>query len=250
MKLGTCMKFISLGIVLGVFLVGCGGGENTTPPPAPAAPAAGAAASGAPPKIALNSEAGRTIAPGALDLAALKLLGSEGFPGSRVDPFALLASERKYETSQATARLLDEAGGMFELLADTTVKDDPADTTPTTIPAPVGLRLAGVILANGVAALLEFEGRIIEIRPGMTIPGTDWKVASIDAEKAVLRRDGNVLPREVVVPLASRLDVGGGGGGGNAGGGNAGADGGRGGGDPRGNRGGGGGNGQGSAEDR
>jgi len=250
MKLLNSMKFLSLGLILGIALTGCGGGEDTTPPPAPAAPTtSGAATGGAAPKIALNSEAGRTLQPGALDMAALKQLGSETFSGSRPDPFALLASERKFETSQATARLLDEAGGMFALLADTTEKDDPADAAPITVPAPPGLRLAGVILANGVAALLEFEGRIIEIRPGMTIPGTEWKVASIDSEKAVLRREGNVLPREVVVPLASRLDVGGGGGGnagGNAGGGNASEGRGR-GGDPRG---GGGGNAQGSPEDR
>lgn len=243
-----------------LFVAGCGGGdssaESTTPAnPAPAAgsaiPAGGPDAAGAgavavgAPSLAnlpadmrgfkLTAEAGVPIEGSTTpDMKELLALAGQLKTQPRSDPFALLAVEKKYETSQTAERLMADFGGFSDLLADTTEKVDENDGVPISEPAPPGLRLAGVILANGVAALLEFNGRLLEIRPGMTIPGTEWVVVSIDNEKAVLRRPGNKLPKEIVVPLASRSEIGGaaaGGGTQNGGGsGQAGEDGGGGGG--------------------
>ncbi len=195
-------------------LIGCGGGSDTattTTPPGPATP-------GAPPvlapgqRYAFKSDAGITLDQSAPDMTELRELAGSKVGEPRKDPWSLLASETKFESTQTVARLMEGLGGFSDLYAPTTEQVDPNEGTPRIVPAPPGLRLAGIILANGVAALLEINGRLVEIRPGTRLNNGEWVVVSIDNEKAVLRRTTKDLPHEIVVPLASRLDVGGGGG--------------------------------------
>lgn len=131
--------------------------------------------------------------------------------GRRSDPFALLGPEAAFERAQQMERVQSEFGGFFP-----TLFEEPAPSPEETIvvePQPYR-RLAGVLLGNGVAALIQMEdGRVFEIVPGSVIPGTNWVVISIDAERAILRRPGNRLPKEIIVRLGPRAEnfMGGGG---------------------------------------
>lgn len=141
--------------------------------------------------------------------------------GHRVDAFGLLAVERQFENSQMAARLLSESGGFR---TDFEPPSDESEAPPVVEPLPAW-RLAGVVIGDGVAALLDMGGgKVIDIRPGMKIPDTDWVVVSIDPERAVLRREGKALPKYFTVPLQDTIpqgvDQGNQGGGGAGGGGN------------------------------
>jgi hypothetical protein len=73
------------------------------------------------------------------------------------------------------------------------------------------------VVGDSVLALIDMGNGTTElIRPGQRIPGSEWTVVSIDEEKAILRRGGNRLPRQVTVRL--ELPPPGFGGGGNTGG--------------------------------
>lgn len=136
--------------------------------------------------------------------------------GVRSNPFSLLGVERTFHFEQQTERLLATFGGWEPFDVPEEILDDPIIIEP--LPR---WRLSGVIIGNGVLALLDTGTTVYEIRPGMTIPGTEWRVASIDDERAILVRDGNKLPREFQVDLQGSIDgaLGGGGlGGGNTGG--------------------------------
>jgi uncharacterized membrane protein YgcG len=138
--------------------------------------------------------------------------------GRRANPFALTADEIAFDKSQASERLLAEDGDFgarFEL---------PEDKGPTIVveePQPYR-RLSGVVIGDAVYAILEENGVSFIVRPGQRLPNSQWRVASIDRDKAVLIRDGDVLPKEVEVRLETAPPGFGGqgaGGGGAAGGG-------------------------------
>lgn len=138
--------------------------------------------------------------------------------GRRGDPFHMLLPECDFDSSQLAERLIGEAGyvGYFE------IPDAATGAGPAIIVEPLPLwRLSGVILSDGVCALLDTGDRTIPIRPGVQVEGTDWTVVSISADKAVLRRRGK-SPSEFVVPLQGRMNPAAGGvvprGGGNQGG--------------------------------
>lgn len=137
----------------------------------------------------------------------------------RNDSFALSSKEKAFEKDQQTARIMGTMGGFttyFELpeekIEETTIKKE----------APPLWRISGIILGDAVMALLvKSEGSAAEVlRPGSTISGTNWVVASIDVDKVVLKRGGDTLPKTVTVYLQERMptDTGSGGGGGNSGG--------------------------------
>ena len=203
-------RAIIFGAMASMLLVGCGGGsdEGASTPPPPAAPAAeGGFAGGVPADLKITADAGISVTPGTPEegaKAALdEALASRVTP--RRDPFALLAGEIVNERKESAAKVLDEIGGfttMFEL------PEDKPDEEEQVVPAPPGLRLVGVIIANGISGLLEINGQTVDIRPGTRLgAGEDvWIVVSLDEEKAVLRRPGNKRPKEIVVPLSSRLD--------------------------------------------
>lgn len=176
------------------------------------------------PELNLSAEAGReaniTADPG--NKSTFDLANSMDF-GGRADPFALLAVEKIYDRQQASERVLSDFGGSFSVFYEP--PPPPPDETTVMAPTPQGWRLSAVLIGDGIGALLERSpGDTIEIRPGMQIPGTEWTVASIDEERAVLRRSADMRPSTFVVRLQSRgADFGGGGGGGgNTGGGGGG----------------------------
>jgi hypothetical protein len=133
----------------------------------------------------------------------LDMANNRSWYSRRSDAFALLASERKFDQSQTLERLLSESGGFsneFEL-----PDDAPETEIPQTFPAPAW-RLAGIVVSEGaVIALLDQGTRTDTIVPGQMVEGTEWRCVSIDAEKAVFRRDPRRLPSEVVVPLQGSL---------------------------------------------
>jgi uncharacterized membrane protein YgcG len=146
------------------------------------------------------------------------LIASTSRFGRRQNPFALSADELSFDKSQASEKFLAEDGNFgtrFEL---------PEDKEPTVVamePQPYR-RLSGIVIGDAVYALLEENGVTTIIRPGMRIPNSSWRVASIDRDKAVFVRDGNTLPKEIEVRLEVAPPGFGSGGGGAVGGGAAG----------------------------
>lgn len=208
-----------------VLVAGCGGGAGDATAEAPPAPvvrepevpieaaagvpvtqpgAAGAAAAPA----GMGAMPGMPGMPGAPTPGATggaapaddfkKLVASKSF-GSRRDPFALKPSEARFEKDQETYRLFGEIGGF------TTQFEPPVEKVVEEFPeAQPYRRLAGVVVGDSVLALIDMgDGTLQVIRPGQQIPNSEWRVVSIDQDKAVLRRSGNRTPRQVVVRLES-----------------------------------------------
>lgn len=176
-------------------LTGCGGGA-----PAPAVASTPAPALKKEP-FTPDVNAGIPI-PQTADVDLATLAASRNYSGTRTDPFALMSGERAYEASQASARILQESGGYALLFAPPApiATEDPRPIEPQPY-----RRLSGILVGDSVHAIIELEGGRTEIvRPGTRIPNTEWTVVSIDQEKAVLRRDGNRRPTEIVVRLESR----------------------------------------------
>ena len=116
----------------------------------------------------------------------------------RGNPFALNADEKAFDVAQASERIVIE-GGSFGLLYE-----PPVDTLPNAEPVEPQpyRRLSGILVGDSVLAILEEGGSSVIVRPGQLIPNTNWRVISIDLNKAVLRREGSTrLPREVEVKL-------------------------------------------------
>lgn len=120
----------------------------------------------------------------------------------RKDPFALKSNEASFDQSQSSLRVFNEIGG-FSMQYNPPPEEAPSAQD---IPEPQPYRrLAGVVVGDSVLALIDMgDGRPVEIiRPGQQIPNSEWTVASIDTEKAVLTRKGNQTPRRVTVKLES-----------------------------------------------
>jgi len=132
--------------------------------------------------------------------------------GSRNDPFSLLAVEAAFNQAQMAEKVLADFGGFSIEFQE---PEEAVEDEPVFQPRPAW-RLAGVVISDGIVALLDMGGgQVIEIRPGQRVGQTEWVCVSIDAERAVLRRPGNTLPREIVVNLEGPIgNMGGGGGGG------------------------------------
>jgi hypothetical protein len=120
-------------------------------------------------------------------------------PQPRPDPFSLEPPEQQYEIKQTNARIFATTGAFFPSLF---VPKQEQVQIEYTEPQPYR-RLAGVLVGDSVMAIIDMgDGRPMEvIRPGMQIPNSPWRVISIDEEKAVLKRSGNVKPKEIVVRL-------------------------------------------------
>ncbi|MGE0002395.1 MAG: hypothetical protein AB7F50_03745 [Fimbriimonadaceae bacterium] len=167
-------------------------------------------------EIKFDAEAGLepTIVTG--DDANMVKVASRYDFGRRGDPFHMLMAECDFDSDQLAERVVADAGGFVSFYA---TPDPGAGAEAAEVVEPLPLwRLSGVILTDGVCALLDMGGRTIPIRPGMKIDGTDWTVVSINADSAVLKRSGK-SPSKFVVPLQGRLS-GAPAGGGNTGGGN------------------------------
>ncbi len=127
--------------------------------------------------------------------------------GHRQDPFALDQSEINFDKSQAAEKIYIDGGSFGSLyeLPDSKVPGEGVQPEPQPY-----RRLSGILIGDSVLAILEENGKSTIIRPGMMIPDTNWRVVSIDKDKAVLRREGNTLPREVEVRLEIGFPTGGG----------------------------------------
>jgi hypothetical protein len=117
--------------------------------------------------------------------------------GSRENPFSLSGDEMKFDELQASERFLAESGhfpNSFEL------PEDKEDIFIAQEQQPYR-RISGIVIGDAVYAILEENGRSTIIRPGTTIPDTNWVVVAIDRDGVTLRRSGNIQPNEVVVRL-------------------------------------------------
>lgn len=215
--------------VFGLSLAGCGGGDSgsTAPPATPPNPGAGITP-GAPTGVATGpgdltaldqltkgiKGAKITVATAGWPVAqdqdpenkGLKLLASTMGFRSRQDPFALLTAEKAFENSQRREKLFGETptfGTYFVTPPEVTPEEEIVEAPPA------GWRLAGIVQGNGVSAIMT-NGTFpaLDIKPGSVIPGTEWVVASIDGEKAILKRRSKKRPREWVVRLEGSLDGG------------------------------------------
>lgn len=120
--------------------------------------------------------------------------------GRRSDPFLLLPNEIQFERSQTVERLLAEQGS-FDLQYQAPVPPEPRGAGAQPDPQPYR-RLSGVVIGDAVVGILETLGQeTVIIRPGQLLPGTEWRVVLINEDRAVLRRAGNRLPREITVRL-------------------------------------------------
>lgn len=194
---------LTLGIASLGLLAGCGGGSGTVTPSTtvPAvkpitfkAPVDAGVPVAQPEGIDAVQTSGRTYRDDLL------LLGVR-YPYHQVasNAFNLRPSERDYDGVQAMERL-NTVQGQFSIIYQA-----PEDKTPIPIIEPQPYRrLSGIVIGEAVTALIEIgDGTTLLIRPGQKIPNTEWTVVSIDEEKAILRRGGNRLPKQIVVRLES-----------------------------------------------
>lgn len=183
-------KALALGVlVTAIAVVGC------NPPDVP--PAA-ASASVAAPEVNITSKAGVSVAAAVNPVPITAVASAKRFD-YRPDPFALTAKERKFESEQESLRVFGELGGAGDLFTPEEEKEAAVEYPE---PQPYR-RLAGVVVGDSILALVDMgDGTGLKvIRPGQNIEGSEWRVASIDSEKAVLVRSGNRTPRRIVVKL-------------------------------------------------
>ncbi len=174
-------------------LVGCGGPSATDSGSVAAAPVKKYS-------YTVKSEAGIEVKQDT-DTSKLKklyLAAASKYGPARHDPFALTQYETAFETNQTGERAFNDLNG-YQMDYVPNIQDDPV---PVLEPQPYR-RLAGVVVGDSVLAIIEMgDGSDAQIvRPGQRIPNTEWTVVSIDQEKAVLRRDGDKLPKEITVRL-------------------------------------------------
>lgn len=196
-------KFSIPGALVILSAVGCGGGDEVIE-------AGGALPV---PKVTFKADApaGIPVQYGAVD-SLPKLVAAKSVV-VRSDPFSLLPSEAKFEKDQLAESVVQQAGGFAFIYEEPPVKDE----TPVMEPQPYR-RIAGIVIADSVSALIDMaDGKGFQIvHPGQQLG--EWTVVSIDEEKAVLRRGGNKLPRQIEVRLESPDPTRGGGSGGGQGG--------------------------------
>ncbi len=198
------MKPLALvaGTIAALVLVGC----NNSPWPAVATP------TGTPRNVTepvIAAEAGVELDPASVSANLPNVLDyAKGLSfGVRRDPFSMLMQEVSFDREQLAERVLSDFGGFaseFELPDEVT--EAPAQFQPRP-----PWRLSGVVVTQGgIVGLLDMgmptaNGSAMEIRPGQRIPGTPFIVASLDQDKAVLRRTDNQLPREITIFLEAPL---------------------------------------------
>lgn len=195
------LKYMALAATVAAF--GCGGGSaaDTSSGSAAATPSTVKT-----PKPKVTAEAGVPVSQAPDDGGkSLVVLGNRVIQRSGInrDPFALKPGEKGYETQQETERVLGQTGGFS---VEFTPPEPKPEEAPRILQPQPYRRLSGVVVGDSVMALIDMgDGTSTLIRPGMTLPppNSEWRVVSIDEEKAVLRRNGNILPHQVTVRLES-----------------------------------------------
>lgn len=149
-----------------------------------------------------DSVAGLPVTPEADPAKLTNLVAKRAAAGSfgtaRSDPFALTTQERYFETQQEAERLF---GGLSPFSVQLTEKPQVIEEVQPLEPQPYR-RLSGIVVGDSILAILEEEGKEpLIVTPGMRIPNSEWRVVSIDQDKAILRRSGSAKPSQVIVPL-------------------------------------------------
>lgn len=178
-----------------VALAGCGGGPISVDPGAATGQAKGPKFTGP------NVPAGLPVPDTAADPTQFTKLvaSSAGKFHPRSDPFALSPEEKSFDISQASERVFTDIGGFPTYVT-------PVETVAPEVavePQPYR-RLSGIVVGDSVVAIIDMgNGSDPEIiRPGQKVPHhEEWTVVSLDQNRAILRRDGNVLPKEIQVRL-------------------------------------------------
>jgi hypothetical protein len=121
---------------------------------------------------------------------------------ARKDPFALTATEVKFDRAQRSEKLLNDAGGYVSLFTPTVdIESQPLRLEPRPL-----WRVSGVVISeNGIVALLDKGTGSVVIRPGSMIEGTPFVVDSLSQERAVLRRLDGKEPKYVNIELSGPL---------------------------------------------
>jgi hypothetical protein len=182
-----------LGTGLAVVLAGCG------PTTVALDPVSASGAAQGPKFTGPNTDAGVAVTQSSDATQFPKLVATNARRfHTRPDPFALTSAERSFDFSQEAEKVFGEIGGFPTYV-------QPEESVAPTLqlePQPYR-RLSGVVVGDSVLAIIEMgpgEGTQL-IRPGQRIPNSPWTVVSIDQDRAVLRRDGDVLPKEIEVRL-------------------------------------------------
>lgn len=184
-------------VAFAVCVAGCNLTGATDPPPA--FPAGSVQGAGAKPYTP-DSLAGLPVTPDPdpSKLAKLVVARANSFGTARSDPFALTPEERAFETKQQTERFFAGPSSFSVQLTPKAVVEDeaiPAEPQPYR-------RLSGIVVGDSILAILEEEGREpVIVTPGMRIPNSEWRVVSINQDKAVLSRPGKVKPNQIEVRL-------------------------------------------------
>lgn len=182
--------------ILALAVVGCGGGASSV------TTAAAPAATPKPVNFEPNVDAGVPVTQSAdaAEYVKLATVTSGKYPkhDANGSAFKLRGSELEYEAQQGMERVFSSSGFAVEY------EEQEVIPPVARFEAAPFRRLSGIVVGVSVIALLEMlDGTTMLIRPGMTIPGTQWVVQSIDEEKAIMRRNTkeNVQPKLVVVRL-------------------------------------------------
>lgn len=149
------------------------------------------------PVLDLSAKAGVKVEPKAASVDPRQLIATKSF-SSRPDAFSLMSEEQKFDEFQESERVLSGTG--WQVTVPITLEMN--EERPVVVEAVPYWRLSGVIVGNGVIALLDTGGgKVYDVRPGSKVPGTEWRVVSIDGERALLARDSNKLPKQFEVGL-------------------------------------------------
>jgi hypothetical protein len=176
-----------------MFLSGCAGGPISVPQSAPTGVSKGPKFKGP------DSDAGVKATQDTDATVFKKMVQARAASfHPRGDAFALTADEKSYDYSQSAERVFSEIGGFPTYVQPS----EPVAPQVVTEQQPYR-RLSGVVVGDSVLAIIDMGNGAapVLIRPGMHIPNTEWTVVSIDLDKAVLHRSGNVLPNTIEVRL-------------------------------------------------
>jgi len=195
-NMNKSIKIIALGTVVAA-LVGCGGSSSSSGGSA-STPTASTTSTSATAAFRPNVDAGFKIDPSTDVKPYQQLVAASIKYGHRGDPFSLTKEELDYDRTQNAERIMASMGGFAPDEHQEKIDDV---QPPVQEPQPYR-RLAGIIVGDSVLALIDMgNGQLEVIRPGQKIENSPWTVQSIDQDKAVLHRDGNVAPHTVTVRL-------------------------------------------------
>lgn len=185
---------IAIAVIVSASLAGCGSSTLSIDPGAATGVSKGEPFTG--PKV----DAGLPVPATAADstqFTKLVATNSRKFH-ARTDPFALSSDEKSFDASQASERVFNSIGGF-----PTYVHAEEMIAPTVAVEQQPYRRLSGIVVGDSVVAIIDMgNGQSPAlIRPGEKIPNSPWTVVSIDQDRAVLRRSGDVLPKEIEVRL-------------------------------------------------